>query len=202
MSNSLITKKALAEALKLLMRKTPFSKLSIADICSTAGLSRRSFYRHFRDKYELLNWIYYEDFCVLINRIPLKRSLDMFPFVCRHLYSDRKFYIHAFEVEGQNSFRSYCAERLYPHLARDYSSAFQNSYEEHFYIDRVMSGIFDCLQEWLKAEPCTPPDEFAEQITDSITRFAVLFAKVATRELPESEEGFEGQSGLLETENP
>ena len=60
MSNSLITKKALAEALKLLMRKTPFSKLSIADICSTAGLSRRSFYRHFRDKYELLNWIYYD----------------------------------------------------------------------------------------------------------------------------------------------
>ena len=36
-------------------------KIAIGDITAACGLNRQTFYYHFQDKYELLDWIYYEE---------------------------------------------------------------------------------------------------------------------------------------------
>ena len=61
MADSNITKNALAAAMKKLMREKKLSKISIADICGECGMNRNSFYYHFRDKYDLVNWIFYTE---------------------------------------------------------------------------------------------------------------------------------------------
>ena len=53
MPDSNITKKALAMAMKELMEQIPFSKISVSDICEKCGMNRKSFYYHFKDKYDL-----------------------------------------------------------------------------------------------------------------------------------------------------
>ena len=53
MSDSLITKKAIAGALKTVCKEKAFDKISIADITAACGLNRQTFYYHFQDKYEL-----------------------------------------------------------------------------------------------------------------------------------------------------
>ena len=50
MSDSNITKRSLASALKELMEEMPFAKITVADICEKCGMNRKSFYYHFRDK--------------------------------------------------------------------------------------------------------------------------------------------------------
>ena len=55
MADSNITKRALAAALKSLLAERPFAKVSVREICEACGMSRKSFYYHFKDKYELLN---------------------------------------------------------------------------------------------------------------------------------------------------
>lgn len=55
---SLMTKKALANSLKRLMRKKPLQKITIKDIVSDCGVNRQTFYYHFQDIYDLLDWIY------------------------------------------------------------------------------------------------------------------------------------------------
>ena len=50
MSESLITKKALAVSIKELMKTIPLSKISIQEIADNCGLNRQTFYYHFRDK--------------------------------------------------------------------------------------------------------------------------------------------------------
>lgn len=172
MAKTNITKRALAESLKALMRKTSFNKISVESICEGAGISRRNFYRHFLDKYELLNWIYYEDFVKEVNQRHYSRSLDLFPDVCRELYSDRAFYNNAFDVSGQNSFRSFCTDQLYPYLFKDLEPAFSSKAESHFYIDLITNAVFDRFQSWLSSEPCMSPEEFVDEITNSIRRFA------------------------------
>ena len=70
MSESLITKKAIATALKSLILEKPFDKISIADLTKACGLNRQTFYYHFQDKYELLTWIYYtEGFAFVVEDI-------------------------------------------------------------------------------------------------------------------------------------
>ena len=52
------TKVQLANSLKDLMRKTPFHKITIQNVTDHCGLNRQTFYYHFRDMYDLLDWIY------------------------------------------------------------------------------------------------------------------------------------------------
>jgi AcrR family transcriptional regulator len=61
MSDSNITKMALADSLKRLMAEKTFSKIRVDDIVNGCGLRRQSFYYHFKDKYDLMNWIYYTE---------------------------------------------------------------------------------------------------------------------------------------------
>ena len=47
----------LADSLKKLAASHPIEKITIKDITDEAGVIRPTFYNHFQDKYELLEWI-------------------------------------------------------------------------------------------------------------------------------------------------
>lgn len=47
-----------AKAIKSLIKKQPLDKITVTDIVSTAGKTRQTFYRHFQDKYDLVNWYF------------------------------------------------------------------------------------------------------------------------------------------------
>ena len=49
MSDSLITKRALAKTLKELCQYRNFEKISINDLTNKCGLNRQTFYYHFQD---------------------------------------------------------------------------------------------------------------------------------------------------------
>jgi AcrR family transcriptional regulator len=46
----------LMRGLNSLMQEMPFDSISVSGICSKADLSRQTFYRHFADKYDAVNW--------------------------------------------------------------------------------------------------------------------------------------------------
>lgn len=50
------TRKMLCKALMDLLQTTPFDKLSVNDICERAEVHRATFYNHFSDKNDLLNF--------------------------------------------------------------------------------------------------------------------------------------------------
>ncbi|MDD3214903.1 MAG: TetR family transcriptional regulator, partial [Eubacteriales bacterium] len=62
-----ITKRALGASLKTLMQTKPFHKISVGEICEHCGMHRKSFYYHFQDKYDLLNWVFYSEFMQLLD---------------------------------------------------------------------------------------------------------------------------------------
>lgn len=58
---SQITKRALEESLKHLLLKKPLDKITITDITDDCGVNRMTFYYHFRDIYDLVEWSCEED---------------------------------------------------------------------------------------------------------------------------------------------
>lgn len=50
------TKRALAQSLKKLLQTKPLSKITINDIAEDCGVSRMTFYYHFADIYDLVEW--------------------------------------------------------------------------------------------------------------------------------------------------
>ena len=53
-----LTKQALIASFKKLLETEPFDKITISDITNDCGLSRQSFYYHFRDIFDMIRWIY------------------------------------------------------------------------------------------------------------------------------------------------
>ncbi len=54
------TKRLLAKALKELLQEKPFDKITVNDVCDRALVHRATFYNHFTDKTDLLNFIFDE----------------------------------------------------------------------------------------------------------------------------------------------
>lgn len=56
-----ITKRALEASLKNLLLQKPLDKITIGDIAEDCGISRMTFYYHFKDIYDLIEWSCVED---------------------------------------------------------------------------------------------------------------------------------------------
>lgn len=56
------TKKKIADCVKTLMRHKEISRITIQDIMDETHMSRQSFYYHFKDIYDVLEWIGLNDF--------------------------------------------------------------------------------------------------------------------------------------------
>ena len=54
--NSQNTKQLLADTLVHLTEKKPFSKITVSELVSLCGINRKTFYYHFADVYDLLEW--------------------------------------------------------------------------------------------------------------------------------------------------
>ena len=64
---SQVTKRALEQSLKNLLLKKPLSKITISDLTEDCGMNRMTFYYHFKDIYDLVEWACLTD---------AKRALD------------------------------------------------------------------------------------------------------------------------------
>lgn len=54
-----LTKNWIAEKMKELMLQKSLDKIRVGEICSLAQIDRSTFYYHFKDKYDLVAWIFY-----------------------------------------------------------------------------------------------------------------------------------------------
>jgi len=117
MSDSNITKQALAKSLKELMAQKSFQKISIGDVVEHCGLTRQAFYYHFKDKYDLMNWIYYTEAAQFMNSYSVAEHwTDELKDLCYYMQENKVFYINALNTVGQNSFQEYLHDYIY-HIA-------------------------------------------------------------------------------------
>ena len=58
---SQVTKRALEASLKSLLLQKPLSKITVTDITEDCGINRMTFYYHFKDIYDLIEWSLLED---------------------------------------------------------------------------------------------------------------------------------------------
>ena len=62
-----MTKNALADSLKALLELRPVDKITISDITDDCGVNRMTFYYHFQDIYDLLEWSWIREANKVLN---------------------------------------------------------------------------------------------------------------------------------------
>lgn len=174
MADSNITKRALAMAMKELMEQMPFSKISVGDICEKCGMNRKSFYYHFRDKYDLVNWIFDIEFLQLTVQHEESFRWTLLEELCQYFYDNRVFYRRALEVKGQNSFSDHFREMLSPLLRELLRKALAEPRQMEFYINFYSDALLCSLERWLSSRDCMPPEQFVELLQSCVLTIADL----------------------------
>ena len=168
MADSNSTKSALADAMKKLMVCKSFAKISISDLCEECGLNRKSFYYHFKDKYDLVNWIFYTELITELQNSSNKDEYEELKNICRYLYDNRAFYINALKFTGQNSFYEYFGEVIYQLLKAAFNESFGNSDQSDFNAMFYADALRACIFRWLTSGAKMPPDEFVGKIRSAL----------------------------------
>ena len=123
-------------------------------------MNRKSFYYHFRDKYDLMNCIFDTDFIALMLKRP-DDSWDFFQMICIYFYENRNFYCRALQVTGQNSFTEHFREFLHPLIQTRIEEILGQQEIPLFCIDFFVDGFISSIERWLLDKNCIPPEQFA-----------------------------------------
>lgn len=90
------------------MTQKPFGKICVSDIVEDCGMTRTTFYYHFKDKYDLMNWIYYTETVPFMSvGHKVENWTDGLRDLCYYMRENKAFYLNALNTTGQNSFQEY-----------------------------------------------------------------------------------------------
>lgn len=162
------TRQMIIDAAFKLFNQRRFEKITVQDILDEAHVSRKTFYRVFRDKYELMH-LYYADY---VNK-NLMTQYDgnnwseilagIFDFAKEH----ESFFNNVYKTEGDDSFWHFLHRYSYDFYK---SVLMQNTgretltEEEHFIIVGICHGGINIFKEYIKADSKLSSKEMGELI--------------------------------------
>ncbi len=186
MPDSNLTKRALAAALKELMDEMPFEKIQVAHICERCGMNRKSFYYHFKDKYDLVNWIFDTDFISFTHTLSsvtgYDERIEIVKEICCYFYKNRKFYSKALKIEGQNSFSDHLWEYCRPILKLRLARLVGESDVDDFAVDFFTDACLCAIERWMQEKDCMPPEQFVDRLKALVQNGASAIHKEITQE--------------------
>lgn len=186
MADSNITKQALVASLRELMKEVQFEKINVAQICESCGMNRKSFYYHFKDKYDLVNWIFDTDFIAFATSDAVKNMEDdrwtFIEMACKYFYQDRDFYRKALQIRGQNSFSEHFREYIFPVLKSRLVCLVGDDGADDFTVGFFADAVLCAMERWLKDKECMPPEQFAAKIRGLVQNGAAAIYRESMKE--------------------
>ncbi len=182
MANQDIVKKTVAEAMKDLVREKEIDDITISDICERSHVNRRTFYRYFSDKFEVIEWIHYSDF---LQKLQLPGESSLYYAMAasvKLVLEDRKYYINALKYRGQNSFRQYCARHLSNLCYTDFRDCFPSDDLYYIYIEHSIETAFGFFEYYLTTKPDLTEEELLQAFRDMYYYPAMRYVELLDRE--------------------
>ncbi len=178
MADSNITKRALAQAMKELMAEEPFAKISVGDICQRCGMNRKSFYYHFQDKYDLVNWIFYTEFISNLGHDDPGDGWGLLESICSYFYREQSFYRNAMQIQGQNSFREYFMQVMEPFIKSFLHQLLSKIKDYDFATTFLTDAFLASMVRWL-SDPKLTVEEYLDELRDLLVALAQYILKEA-----------------------
>ena len=155
------TKEILARTLFDLLENKPFSKITVNELCEKSDIVRSTFYLHFRDKYDLVNWICETEFIAAARRKEYASGWELAEELCAYLYDNRSFYRKTLRIDGQNSFSDYFRQVVALILSDQMKEILGETDPPDFFVDFYTDALICAVKRWLTEKDRLPPGEFA-----------------------------------------
>ncbi|MBQ8930357.1 MAG: TetR family transcriptional regulator [Oscillospiraceae bacterium] len=171
-----ITKLWIADKMRELMKHKPIEKIRVTEICKAAEIERPTFYYHFKDKYDLVAWMFCTDAYGTDITSVASAAAGM-----NKMKREILFYKRAYEDTTQNALWRYMLEYFvnrYTDLAKEKLGTeildTQLAYSIRFYC----MGSVGMTQEWVLHDNITSAETVVQMMFASMPEVmrAVFFA--------------------------
>lgn len=178
------TKAQLGNALKTILERKPLSKVTITDITDECGLTRMTFYYHFQDIYDLIEWI-----CVTEAEQALSGKISTMHWheglynIFKLVLSNRHFTYNVYHSVSREHLEKYIyrlTEDIFVKVVDEVSREHEISSETKafiadFYKYAFVGIIFNWIDSNMKEDPKKITDRLViligENISEAIERF-------------------------------
>jgi len=160
------TKLWIAAKMKELMKKKPLGKIRITEICKEAEIERSTFYYHFKDKYDLVAWIFFQS-ADKTNIIDPHEAAE----AMKQMKNDILFYRRAYEDTSQNALWQYMLEYFtdkYTRLAMELKGSEIPDTQLAFSIRLYCYGAVGMTKEWVLQDNMTSAETIVEMMFRSM----------------------------------
>lgn len=171
------TKKIFAKEMEREVALKPISEITVADICKKCGASRQAFYYHFKDKYDLLAWIYMQDFAFSIKQAG-NLDRDTLVQMFQRMESRSSFYRNVFSDHSQNNLLDYIQEydtNFLLKILKEQYHADTTSNELQIAVKYHSYGMTGLIRDWLSGKIRQKAEQLAdflhEDLFDLIKRY-------------------------------
>ena len=94
-----MTKALLGQKFKELVVKKSFDKITIKMITDEAGVIRPTFYNYFRDKYEVMEWLLWEDvFSSATELVKMNMARSALEMIFKKIAADKEYYLSLIHI--------------------------------------------------------------------------------------------------------
>ena len=170
---SQVTKRALEQSLKNLLLKKPLTKITVGDITDDCGINRMTFYYHFKDIYDLVEWSCLEDAKRALDE---KKTYDTWQQgllqIFKAVQENKPFILNVYRCVLREQVEKYLhplVDQLLLNVINEEAAGITVRDEDKQFIAQVYSYMFIGLMlDWIKDDMREDPQQIVEKLSKLI----------------------------------
>ena len=156
------TKRALATSLKNLLKEKPLDKITVVDIAEDCEVNRQTFYYHFQDIYDLIEWIYTSEALKVIgDKKTYATWQDGFLHIFEYVEKNKDFVLNTYHSVSREHLETFLYQETYQllwdvveELARPFSVREEDkAFIANFYKYGFVGLILEWISKGMKEDP-------------------------------------------------
>ncbi|WFR57050.1 TetR/AcrR family transcriptional regulator [Anaerocolumna sp. AGMB13025] len=171
---SQITKIALAKSLKKFLTHNTLDKITVKDIVEDCGVNRQTFYYHFQDIYDLVEWIFItEGMKALDGKNTSDSWQEGFLQVFYYVQENKPLVVNTFHSIGRDHLERFLYNEVYKMLidvVNEQAEGLNVSEESKTFIaDFYKYAFVGIMMEWIRTGMKEDPKEITNHVSKLIT---------------------------------
>ena len=170
---SQVTKRALAASLIKLLSQKPLDKVTVKDIVEDCGVNRQTFYYHFKDIYDLVEWVCVEDATRILGENKTYDTWQQgFLQILEALRKDKAFFTSVYRSISREQLENYLYRLTYDLMmgvVEERAAGMTVRPEDKEFIANFYKFAFVGLTlDWIKNDMRQDPAQLVEQLSTLI----------------------------------
>ena len=167
MSN--ITKIAMAQSLKRMLLIKDLDKITISDITNDCGINRQTFYYHFKDIYDLLEWIFANEVVKKIEKeTTIENWQENFKYVLDYMLENKKFIIKIYNSLSRKTLLDFLFKQyntIFIDIINGVSKNYNITKDNNIFIANFYKyGFAGIIEKWIVTEMKESPENIIKKL--------------------------------------